>query len=427
MIFLVFGGRLGGDGALQEESPFLLADGKVIQNLPPGCRVDHGPKEVFRVLHGTHRQAFGRRAQPLQDVVVVFLQDDQARTGGAFLPLVAEGRLQYVDDGLVEVGIGVKDDGVLAAHFGDYGFYPERPLTGPGCELHQAKPRLLAAGKGNERYVGVGDQVIANLAASAGQEIEHSRRQVHLLEQLVKHGSHDGGLGGRFVNNGIAADDGCSRHTHGNGKGEIPGSNNHRDPFWFIHELADFPRRMSHACWRAQTQHFAAVIFEKIDRLTDIGIGFPPSFTDFQHVQCSQFAAASADLPGGLEQMLGADPEIGIPPSGKGLLGGSNGPLDLVDTGSGNVPQHLQRLVGIDRDDLPHGLYGLPSNHEREFSRKAFTNACQGFREPFAMLGHRPIPQRFITKRTPAAKRLAILFKGGGARAFLEDFQRASQ
>ena len=47
---------------------------------------------------------------------VIFLEHNEARTGGTFLPLITESRVDGVHYGFVEIGVGIDDDRVFPAH-----------------------------------------------------------------------------------------------------------------------------------------------------------------------------------------------------------------------------------------------------------------------------------------------------------------------
>ena len=63
-----------------------------------------------------------------EELVVDALVDDGARAGRALLSLKSECGLGYAFDGGIDVGVGVDDDGVFAAHLEDGALDPD--LTG---------------------------------------------------------------------------------------------------------------------------------------------------------------------------------------------------------------------------------------------------------------------------------------------------------
>ena len=69
--------------------------------------------------------ALDARFQHLEKLVVDALIHDGARAGRALLALEAESRRGYAFDGGVDIGVGIDDDGVFAAHFEDGALDPE--------------------------------------------------------------------------------------------------------------------------------------------------------------------------------------------------------------------------------------------------------------------------------------------------------------
>ena len=55
----------------------------------------------------------------MHHALVIFLERDETRTGGTFLPLITESRVDRVDDGLIEFGVGIDNDRVFPAHLAD--------------------------------------------------------------------------------------------------------------------------------------------------------------------------------------------------------------------------------------------------------------------------------------------------------------------
>ena len=184
---------------------------------------------------------------------------------------------------------------------------------------------------------------------------------------------------------------------------------------------------MPHAPGGTEAQHFAAIVFEKIDGLADVGIGFAPGLAGFVHLQGGKFAASSPSVRRHGEQIFGAKAKIGIPPGGIGRPGRMNGLLRFGDAGRGNPCHHLGRGVGVDRRDFPAGLDGRPANDEREPSGKAFAHALQGLRKALAWFGQGPVPQRLITKGTSFARDDGLLLPGWRGRMLRQDFSRAAQ
>ncbi len=84
-----------------------------------GSLVDHRTDRDTRFLGIPDPQTRRRGEKTLHHPIVVFLKHDEPGERGTFLALVTKGGINRVDDRLVEVGVGIDDDGVLAAHLAD--------------------------------------------------------------------------------------------------------------------------------------------------------------------------------------------------------------------------------------------------------------------------------------------------------------------
>ena len=143
-------------------------------------------------------QHAGRADQPLDDLVVHAVDHDQPRAGRALLAGVAEGRVHHGGHRLVEVGVGVDDDRVLAAHLGDHPLHLALPGRWTAARSMMRQPDRLRAGEGDEGDVGVLDEVGADLLADPGQEGEAPRRQPAGIERLDERVRHERRLLGRL-------------------------------------------------------------------------------------------------------------------------------------------------------------------------------------------------------------------------------------
>ena len=86
-----------------------------------------GRQTVRRSRAVPDRHELGRADQPLDELVEDASHDDDARRGRALLPGVPERALRDRGHRDVEVGVGVDDDRVLAAHLGDDALHVSLP------------------------------------------------------------------------------------------------------------------------------------------------------------------------------------------------------------------------------------------------------------------------------------------------------------
>ena len=73
------------------------------------------------------------------------------------------------------------------------------------------------------------DQMLADDAAVAGEEIENARRHAGFLEHLHHHRAGNGRLLGRLHDDGVAGDKRGGNHAGQNRHREIPGRDDERD------------------------------------------------------------------------------------------------------------------------------------------------------------------------------------------------------
>jgi hypothetical protein len=108
--------------ALENQHAFRAADLEIALRLVQHLLVDQRAEAVLGIGRWPQRPARQRIGQPRQQVFVHAPFGDQTRSGGTLLSLVAECGRQNVHHRLVEIGILVNDDRVLAAHFAHHAF-----------------------------------------------------------------------------------------------------------------------------------------------------------------------------------------------------------------------------------------------------------------------------------------------------------------
>ncbi len=133
-----------------EQLAFLFSNFNILQDILHCSRVRHGAHAVLRIFRRPHLIDFGSLDQTLHEFVVDRVQNDHPRTGRAFLPLEAEGRVEHVRHRFVQIGIIVDNDGVLPPHLGDDLF--DIGLTGMhlGGPFDDAQADLHRAGEGDQ-------------------------------------------------------------------------------------------------------------------------------------------------------------------------------------------------------------------------------------------------------------------------------------
>src|SRR5713101_4377265 len=113
---------------LKGEPPFGFPDlDELLDALVSGL-IDHRPDRDARLFRIADAQTRRRGKQSLHHAAIGFLEQDETRTGRTFLALIAERGINRIDDRFIEIGIGIDDDGVFAAHFANDAL--ELALTG---------------------------------------------------------------------------------------------------------------------------------------------------------------------------------------------------------------------------------------------------------------------------------------------------------
>ena len=173
--------------------------------------------------------ALDARFQLLEELVVDAFVDDGARAGRALLALEAESGRGYAFDGGVDIGVGIDDDGVFAAHFEDGALDPElaRLLLRGG--LVDVQANFARAGEGDVADLRMRHQRVAEAGAAAGTEVHHAFGHSAFFEQFDKLRGNRRRIARGLQDNGVAADDRSERHAGHDGAGEVPGRNHRAD------------------------------------------------------------------------------------------------------------------------------------------------------------------------------------------------------
>ena len=116
------------------------------------------------------RNALDAPFQLLQELVVDPLVNNRARARRTLLALEAESRLRYAFDGGVDVGVGIDDDRVLAAHLEHGALDPELAGCWLRCRLVDVQSNFARAGESDVANLGMRDQGIAEARAAARTE-----------------------------------------------------------------------------------------------------------------------------------------------------------------------------------------------------------------------------------------------------------------
>ena len=152
-----------------------------------------------------------RDFQFLEELVVDALVDDGARAGRALLALEAESGRGYAFDGGVDIGVGIDDDGVFAAHFEDGALDPELARLLLRGALVDVQSDFARAGESDVANLRMRHQRIAEARAAAGAEVHDAFGHAAFFEQFDELRRNRRRIARRLQDDGVAADDRSER------------------------------------------------------------------------------------------------------------------------------------------------------------------------------------------------------------------------
>src|SRR5436309_3577026 len=111
----------------------------------------------------------------MHHALVIFLENNETRTGGTFLPLITESGVDGVDNGFIEIGVGIDNDRVLPAHLANDALELALARARFAGRLPNSQTNFARAGKGNHFYIGMVDEMGADDRSAAVQTIQNPR------------------------------------------------------------------------------------------------------------------------------------------------------------------------------------------------------------------------------------------------------------
>ena len=192
--------------AAGDQPALALADLDVVQDRTPCAVADHGAHIVRRIVRGAHLDARDPGLELFQELVVNLLVHDRARARRAFLPLIAERRDRHPLDSLVQIGVSVHDDRVLAAHFCDDALDPYLAGLMFGGQLVDPQSHVARAGEGNEARLGMLHHQVANGGPASGDQAERARGESCFEQRLREFGGDGRGLARGLQHSRISRD-----------------------------------------------------------------------------------------------------------------------------------------------------------------------------------------------------------------------------
>ena len=303
--------------------------------------------------------------------------NQHAAAGGAFLAGVPEGAFSHPADGLIQVGVGIHQDGVLATHFRQHPFDMILATGGFSGLAVDRQADLHAAGEGYHRHLRMADQNRAHLLADPRQVMQHIRRDAGLMQDLDEPPGRHRCLFGRFEHHGTSGRQSGDGHAAGDGQREIPRRDDGgHTPRLVEHQILltrDIPVPGSQPCLRLQ-----GVVAAKIDRLGDIGIGLPPGLAGLQANPCRQFGPTVTHDPCGPAEDVGAFLDRTGGPCRQSLGSLGDGAQGLGLRRACRVADDLGMVCRVGTGDLAGGSHPLAADQKRIALAQPGPRAFQG-------------------------------------------------
>ena len=286
----------------------------------------------------------------LEKLVVYAFIDDGARAGRTFLPLKTESRLRL--DGGINVGVGVDDDRVLAAHFKNGTFDPDLAGRLGGRDFINVQSNFARAGEGDVARLGMRHNRVAETGARAGAKIYHAFGHAGLFEQINKLRRDGGRIARRLQNNGVAADDGRHRHARHDGARKIPRRNHRAHAQRNVMQRVMLAGQLDGRLRLRKTQRLARVELAEVDGLGNVGIGLGPVLADLENQPRHKFHLALAHQISNVEQQPGALFDRSAAPRFEGGERGLHGRFYVIFVRLLMDADNLRRLRRVQRLDF---------------------------------------------------------------------------
>src|SRR3954470_8950636 len=356
------GGQVGGqrgDGEpaavghlarLRRDAAVLLRLGGVAGHALLRLLLDHR-RHVGVELRGlADLEPLDRAGEAVDQRVVDRLVREHPRRGRALLAREHERAGDDRGHDLVEVGIGVDDHRVLAAHLRDHALEVTLALEHLGGRPDDLQPDLVGAGEGDRVHAGVLHQRGADVAL-ARQQRERVRRHARLAQRLDQHRRAARGLLGRLEDHRVAGGQPRGGHAERDRDREVPRGDDRNHAARRVVQLVALARHLEQGGALREVDGSARVVLEEVDRLADVGVRLRPRLRRLADLERGDLEPPLPQPVGGGEQHLGA--ALGGRVRPRPLLGRQRQRrLDLVRRGGGGLGHDAVGRAGIGGDQL---------------------------------------------------------------------------
>ncbi len=231
------------------------------------------------------------------------------------------------------------------------------------------------------------DQKVANLSATARQEIQHAWRCAGLLEQ-IGHPRRDH----RRQTRGLQ-DDRVARHQRRRGHAtrdrqrKVPRRDDHADPERVIRQLVVLAGQARQRMRAREAHSFSTVVLQEVDRLGGVPVGFWPRLARLVNHRGAEEMLPRTHERGHFEQQSSALARLPPRPVGKSGPGRVERPLGLSLPGPGDTTHTLCLLARIQTVDPGARGNVLAADDERPFAREFVFDATQGGQHRLTLSG----------------------------------------
>ena len=308
--------------------------------------LDHGRDIDAEALRLVDQQLVDGAVQALDQRVLHSVVDERAGGGRALLAREAERAVDEGGDDVVEVGVGVHDHAVLAAHLGHHAL--EVALAGGelGGRLEDAEADGAGAGERDRVDARVRDERRTDVAFPR-EQVERGRGHTGRVEGLDDGERTRGGLFGGLEHDAVAGREAGGDHPRGDGQGEVPGADDGHHAAGRVAQRVALARELHEPVAAFERDRLQRVELEEVDRLAHVGVGLVPRLAALADRQGGEHVASAAQLARGSRQDRRAGVCALVLPGGRGLCGRVDGGVDVLFGRRGHLRDDAVRRARV--------------------------------------------------------------------------------
>ena len=194
----------------------------------------------------------------------------------------------------VQIGVGVDNDRVLAAHFKNRALDPDLSRGLGGRALIDVESDFARSCERNVARLGMSHDGVSKTSARTGAEIDHPLRHSGLFQKFDELRGDGRRVARRLQDHSIPANNRRQSHSRHDRARKIPRRNHGADPQRNIEKPVAFTRQLDYRLRFRKAQRFAAVQFTEIDGLGNVAVGLGPVLADLKNQPRHEFELALA-------------------------------------------------------------------------------------------------------------------------------------